>query len=174
MRPRRAHRWVKRVRHILRILLGAFTIVVRYVPGWGYVLSAVEKAGQLLHEFDVTLSRRKRAVKPKKPHGSADPATPCHVAAVETELLGQCPNIVAHMAVTRYDDGKPRQVGWVMLKTVGVTWVLEAKDPDSGCRLTAVAGTLDDALVTLDALLGADDAPWIADQWAQKGGKGKK
>lgn len=97
-----------------------------------------------------------------------------HLAPVETDILCRLANLVAHCCVTKYEDGDPRKPGWVTIKTMGAAWVVEAKDPDACARLTATADTLDNALVLVDMLLGAEEAPWENDPWLKRqGGKTK-
>lgn len=97
-----------------------------------------------------------------------------HLAPVESNILDKLPNLIAHCAVTKYEDGDPRKPGWVTVKTMGAAWVVEAKDPDACARLTATADTLDNALVLVDMLLGAEEAPWENDPWLKRqGGKTK-
>lgn len=99
---------------------------------------------------------------------------PKHKAAVETDLLAKHHSIVAHCAVTRYDDGEPRRPGWIVLKTLGERWVVEAKDPDAGARLTVSDESLDEALSCMAVLLAADDAPWESDPFLKQQAKPKK
>lgn len=99
---------------------------------------------------------------------------PRHLAAVESNLFAQLGSIVAHLAVTRYDDGDPRKTGWVTVKTQGAMWVVTAKDPDAAASITATGQTLDDALCLLDLLLGAEEAPWEPDAYLQNGKPGKR
>lgn len=105
----------------------------------------------------------------KKTTGAGSKAsTFTHLAPVESELLGKLSQIIAHCAVVKYDDGDARKPGWITLKTMGSAWVLEAKDPDSCCRMTASADTLDNALTMLDLLLGSEEAPWEPDPWLRQ------
>ena len=97
-----------------------------------------------------------------------------HLAPVETDFFGRLMGIVEHCAITMYDDGERRQPGWVMFRTLGAAWQLEAKDPDSGNKLPVTAATLDDALILLDALLRSDDAPWEPDPFLMAKLKAKK
>lgn len=98
-----------------------------------------------------------------------------HLAPMESNVFTKLEQIVAHCAVTRYDDGEPRTPGWVVIKTLGSAWVIEAKDPDACARMTATGDTLDNALALLDMLLGSEEAPWEADPWLKRrGGTGKK
>lgn len=91
-----------------------------------------------------------------------------HLAPMESKVLTSFDQVIAHCAVVRYDDGDPRKPGWIVLKTLGSAWVLEAKDPDTCSRMTASAGTLDDALTLMDLLLGSEQAPWEPDQWLRQ------
>jgi len=91
-----------------------------------------------------------------------------HLAPMETKVLTGFEQVIAHCAVVRYDDGDARKPGWIVLKTLGSAWMLEAKDPDTCARLTASAGTFDDALTLMDLLLGSEQAPWEPDQWLRQ------
>jgi len=97
-----------------------------------------------------------------------------HLAPVESNVFDRLSQIVAHCAVTKYEDGDPRKPGWVTLKTLGSAWIVEAKDPDSAAKLTASADTLDNALALLDLLLGSEEAPWEPDQWLRQQGQKKR
>lgn len=86
-----------------------------------------------------------------------------HSAALESVLLSKLHQLIAHCAVTRYDDGTPRRTGWWTVKTIGSLWVVQLKDPDAGASLPCTGATVDDALVLADLLLSAPDAPWEPD-----------
>jgi len=99
---------------------------------------------------------------------------PTHLAAVESDLLQKCPELVKHCCVTRYEDGEPRKPGWFTVKTMGSAWVVQVKDPDSCLSLSATQQTLDDALCLADLLLGSTEAPWEPDAFLrQQGAKAK-
>lgn len=99
----------------------------------------------------------------------------CHLAALESSVFARLFNLVSHCAVTRYDSGKPRKTGWFTIKTMGASWVVQVKDPDSCQSLQAIGQTLDDALALADLLLGQDSGPWEYDKFlAQQNGKGSK
>jgi hypothetical protein len=94
---------------------------------------------------------------------------------MESNLLAAHMGIVGHCAVTRYDDGDPRKVGWIVIKTLGSAWQIEAKDPDTCCTLRVVQANLDDALGLINLMLESDEAPWEPDTWLQQAAaKGKK
>lgn len=98
-----------------------------------------------------------------------------HLAPLESNVLSKFHPIVAHCAVTQYEDGEARKPGWITFKTMGSSWVLEAKDPDSCSRLVVVQTTLDDALALLSVLLESEEAPWEPDPWlASQAAKAKK
>jgi len=95
------------------------------------------------------------------------------LAAGESKLFEKLPALVQHCCCRSYDDGDPRTPGWITVKTQGAAWTVQVKDPDSACSFSAVAATLDDALLTAELLLGSPDAPWEHDTWLANG-KGKK
>jgi len=118
-------------------------------------------------------TRGRVRVKRVKQAGTGD-ASQKHLAALESVLFGKLQAIVSHLAITQYDDGAPRRPGWITLKTLGAAWVVEAKDPDSCCKLSVVQNTLDDALAALCLLLESEEAPWEPDPWLQQKKPGKK
>ena len=102
------------------------------------------------------------------------PAGPSHAAAVESEVFKALHPIVAHLTVMRYDDGSPRQPGTLLVKTVGASWQITAKEPDSKAQLIVTAPTLDDALAALSLALESDQTPWQPDPWAVGMDRSKK
>lgn len=98
-----------------------------------------------------------------------------HLAAVETQLLGNYPGLVAHLAVTRYDDGASRTPGTLLLKTVGSSWVLVIKEPDDCLQMQVMGQMLDDTFALAELLITGEKAPWEPDNWAKaRQVKGKK
>lgn len=86
-----------------------------------------------------------------------------HLAPLESERLRDCLSLVEHCAVRKYDDGDPRETGWITIKTQGAAWIVQVKDPDGCCSFSAVGETLDKALETAALLLSCDEAPWEPD-----------
>jgi len=97
-----------------------------------------------------------------------------HLAAVESSIFAGLMPLVEHMAIRQYDDGEPRETGWITLKTAGAAWIVQVKDPDGMCSFQAVADTLDKALETATLLLSCDEAPWEPDRFLMQNGKKKK
>jgi len=110
----------------------------------------------------------RRSVVKRKRQGEAAAHNVKHLAALESNVLHKLLPIIEHCAVCQYEDGTPRKPGWVTIKTMGSSWVLEAKDPDSCSRLTVVQTTLDDALALLSVTLESEEAPWEPDPWLKK------
>jgi hypothetical protein len=105
-------------------------------------------------------------MKKKKPQAASTDAQ--HLAPVESMILGRHQALVNHAAITKYDDGDPRQVGWWTVKTLGSAWVVEVKDPDTAMRLVVIQATADDALTLAALLLDSEEAPWEPDPWLMK------
>ena len=110
---------------------------------------------------------RRRTVSPAGDDGDR----PQHLAALESNVFDKLFNLVSHCAISKYDDGSPRQPGWFTVKTMGSAWVVQVKEPDEGLSMSAVGQTLDDALVLADLLLGSDKAPWEPDRFLKAQGK---
>jgi hypothetical protein len=109
-----------------------------------------------------SVGMRKRSVHSNTKEGGV----PCHEAPMETKVFSDLSNCVAHLAVTRYEDGSPRRPGRLLIATRGSSYEVIAKEPDGQLELTVVASTLDDALALMDLFLGAEEAPWRPDPWA--------
>jgi len=110
----------------------------------------------------------------KKKAASSETSSGRHLAAMESNVLKDLLPLVEHMAVTRYDDGDAREPGWFQVKTVGSSWQVVLKDPDTTQQITCHGQTLDEAFALADLLLGTDSAPWEADKWARMRKKGNK
>jgi len=160
---------------VYKCVCGRLTIWVVGRKWWGLTAFKLSRTGDvrpLLDGFtsfgDLPPMKRKTT--------AAETTDAAHLAAVESTLLGKLHPIVAHCCVTKYDDGTARKPGWITIKTMGSMWVVEAKDPDSSCRLTACQPTLDDALTLIALMLDQDNAPWENDPWLKRQGpqKGKK
>lgn len=82
-----------------------------------------------------------------------------------SKVLNRWSQILAHCATLAYEDGCPRQPGWITIRTRGIEWECIAKDPDAGAQLIARGASVDDAMQLLNELLGADNAPWELDQY---------
>jgi hypothetical protein len=145
-----------------------------YSPSRGYcphVLRRLDRATSVRATiFPPVLETRMRKPIPQ----ASEKTGPLHLAPVESKVFGKLMNIIAHCAEVRYDDGTPRQPGWVTVRTLGGSWQVTAKEPEAGCQLVSVAATLDDALAQLNLLLGAPEAPWEVDPWARRQGGGNQ
>lgn len=105
----------------------------------------------------------------KKKTSTAAAGDANHRVPIETETFVDLMPLVEHCALIKYDDGDPREPGWITIKTQGAAWCVQVKDPDAAVSFTAVGATLDKALETAALLLGCDEAPWEPDVWlAQK------
>ena len=167
---RKPRRFAPRTYFQLRILVRGKTVVSWFSPNRGYAPFSITRSsgasgGATLYFAPVMETR----VKKRTPQATQG-AGPVHLAAMETIIFDRVPNITAHCATVRYEDGTPRQPGWITIRTLGGAWQVTAKEPDACCQLVSVAQTLDDALAQLDLLLGADEAPWELDPWAKRKG----
>ena len=141
------------------------------VTPWGWWRPGVSDRWNLVHYYTMEdLDMKKRMT--TETSGECPP----HFAAVESSLFASLHSIVAHLAVTRYDDGTARQPGTLMIRTVGASWQVTLKEPDVAAQLVIVAPTLDDALAAASLALESDDTPWQPDPWARVAGRtgGKK
>jgi len=109
----------------------------------------------------------------KKKTAAAASGPERHLAAVESEILRDHLAIIEHLAVTQYDDGDPRQPGWITIRTQGRAWVCDVKDPDSACSFRILATTVDELLESVQELLNSENSPWEPDQYLKSKSKPK-
>jgi len=106
----------------------------------------------------------------KKKTSSGPAGSDRHLAAMETAIFAQLMPLVEHCALVRYDDGDPRQGGWVRWGTLGAAWTLDVKDPDSEMSFRLVDSSLDKVWEAAALLLACDEAPFAPDPYL----KGRK
>lgn len=94
-----------------------------------------------------------------------DRASVKNLAGLETELFRELLSLVEHCCCLQYEDGSPRQPGWITIRTSGAAWQCVVKDPDSSSSFTTVGKTLDDVLTNAALLLGCEEAPWEHDSY---------
>jgi len=162
----RKTQWVGGIPWVLLVVVNGVWFRMSSQRRRGTWVTGRRTKGEYWSTFDRPDTRGRVRVKRVKQAGSGD-ASQKHLAALESVLFGKLQAIVSHLAITQYDDGSPRKPGWVTIKTLGAAWVVEAKDPDSCCKLSVVQNTLDDALAALCLLLESDEAPWEPDAWLQ-------
>lgn len=165
---KRPRRWAPAGRGDYCLLTTWFRIRLVYLWRSGYRAVAVGRRGGVSFPVSLAMPLEVRDVKRKNVGGSAGSSFFPHLAPVETELFTKLMALVGHMGVTRYDDGEPRKPGWVTISTMGSSWKVVCKDPDSCAQMTALGTTLDDALTLADLLLSSEEAPWEPDAFLAK------
>jgi len=171
VRPRR---WLPRGTSEFRVGVGRFVFAL--TARWKKGICAVGRFRRTMCPLSDphALTWRYPSMK-KKVSKVSDTGGAKHLAAMETVRFADLLPLVEHCAMRQYDDGDPREPGWVTIKTQGAAWCVQVKDPDAAVSFTAVAETLDKALETAALLLACDDAPWEQDRWlAQQRASGKK
>jgi len=174
----RVHRWCRVGQWLPRrgkrvvVIRGCTAFHLWYRPWRGYYCSHAVRRIRGGEESRIDFPLGYQEMRKKKVGTGGDPGGPSHLAAVESNVLTQFPSFIAHCAVTRYEDGDARRVGWINITTRGGAWQITAKDPDAAASITAVGQTLDDALALIDLLLGSEDAPWESDAYLARNGKG--
>lgn len=163
-RPR--YRLPKR-RDLYVLVMQHGTLHLHWVPGAGIHVLAVNQYGRdkPLYKYDRTKQgtpyMQRRQVKPVD--GTTFPG-----ASRTSIVLAKFPVLLAQASVTAYNDGSARQPGWFTIRTRGKLWEITAKEPDGACSLTVQDASLDAALLTLEKLLTAEDAPWETDPFLLK------
>jgi len=168
---RRPSQWLPRGIKWFDLILRCYVLRVEFIPWRGYAARALYPRGKGNRARLLAIPRPEFSMKRIKPGEQAPQGSATHLAAVESNVFGKLGSLVAHVAVTRYDDGEPRRPGWFTIKTMGSAWVVQVKDPDSACSLSATAQSLDDALALADLLLSTDQAPWEPDAFLKRQNK---
>lgn len=165
---RRPRCWTPRGSAFYDLVTPRWVVRVQFTPWRGFCVRSVYPAGGSQLDRLLVMAPPELSMKRVQKREQGSQGAPTHVAAIESNVLSQFPSLVAHCAVTRYDDGEPRKPGWWTVRTQGAGWVVTVKDPDSGCSLTATGNALDDALTLAELLLSSDDAPWEPDQFLKQ------
>jgi len=168
----RVGQWLPKRGKGVIVVRGCTAFHLWYKRWRGYVCTHAVRSTREGAETRISFPTEFVHMRKKRVGGGAVPGGPTNLAAVESTVLGSMPAFIAHCAVTRYEDGDARKVGWINITTRGGMWQITAKDPDSAASITATGQTLDDALALIDLLLGADDAPWESDAYLARNGKG--
>lgn len=130
---------------------------------WGQQVTGLG-GGRLEWEWpDMAIKRRK-----------ADEGTSPNLVEMSSAYLEKLLPLIEHCAARQYDDGSPREPGWITIKTQGSAWVVQVKDPDTACSFTSVAATIDNALETAAIMLASDEAPWERDAFLEAANARKK
>jgi hypothetical protein len=91
-----------------------------------------------------------------------------HAAAMETEIFKDLMGLMEHCSYRKYDDGDPREPGWITIRTNGAAWVVQVVDLDTRLQFQVVAETLDKALETTQLYLSCEQAPWEPCSWLKR------
>lgn len=163
----RSRRWVgTRPRVFIPMGKGTFFLltvgrcyVIRFAPYRGYQAVGWYPRGTVPEVNLATASVAIERLSVKKVKVS-DKSSVKHLAALESEYFADVLPVVDALGMLQYEDGTPRQSGYLGIWVQGSAWVVRYTDKDADATLTAEGRTLDEALDLLALLLGADDAPW--------------
>lgn len=170
---KRPCRWLPRTWCTFEVVRLNLVFRLTHTPNVGMWVSGRQWRGERFPPHAAAYDYERPDVK-KKTATTAAGGDARHRAAVETELLSKLLPLVEHCCVTRYDDGDPREPGWITVKTMGAAWVVQVKDPDSGASFQMIAESVDKALEGAALLLACDEAPWAPDPFLKKNKGGKK
>lgn len=86
---------------------------------------------------------------------------------VESKQLLRVPLLLEFLSSTEYEDGIKRTPGYMTLRNKTIEYEITLYDPDAGMRLPVRGRTLDQLLMAVETLLGAQDAAWEEDSYLQ-------
>lgn len=85
--------------------------------------------------------------------------------SVETTLMKKQPLLIEFVSATTYEDGSPRTPGYYTVRNRMIEYECTLYDPDSGQRIAIRAREVDKMWLGVEAILGAQDAPWEVDRY---------
>jgi hypothetical protein len=97
----------------------------------------------------------------EKPSGALGPSGK---ASTASELLGTCPDLMEFLSRSKWDDGRSRVPGTIMVFVDGSEWKMRLADRDTGQVSFISARTLDDLFTAAELGLGVGDLPWRVDR----------
>jgi len=77
-------------------------------------------------------------------------------------------SLIAHLALTKYDDGSPRTPGKVKIEVKGALWQISLEDLDTASVLRVSAPTFHEMMQQANLLLESTDTLWEPAHWLQK------
>lgn len=152
--------WVLTGDYILRMAFRPYR-GCHAVEKWSVVKGTIALRGHILWH------RERGSVKKVK---VGDRSSVKHLAAVETEVLRDMMPIIEFQALLQYEDGSPRQAGYIGTWTNGSVWFARATDKDADATLTMEGRTWDEAMGLLSLHLAAENAPWEPNSRKKKKG----
>lgn len=153
---------------LFKVLTAGGFFAMRYAPFRGVCKAAWFVAGQ---SFDESLRTAKVVweVTSVKKVKVGDRSSVKHLAALESEMFREHLSVVEVLALLQYDDGTPRQPGYLGMWTQGATWFVRVTDKDAEAQITAEGRTAEEAWDNLALSLSLDSPPWEPCQRRRKG-----
>lgn len=155
----RPRRWVPRGKFRYYLLTADWAVVIDGLPFRGQFASEYRRKtwGRSPGDGEVLERHKRPSMKRVK---VTERGRVKHLAPLETEVFRDVFPIVEALAALQYDDGTPRQPGYLGVWVQGSGWVVRLIDKDADAQLTVEGKTLDEAFNVLSLILGAEDAPW--------------
>lgn len=141
------------------VLTGNRRYVMRAMPFRGIGVVEVRSWAWGPGNYDDRLIERRERCSVKKVK-VADRATVKHLAALESEMFREHLPIIECLAMLQYNDGSPREPGYLGMWTQGATWFVRVTDKTGEAQMTAEGRTAEEAWDTLSVLLGSEQPPW--------------
>lgn len=156
---KRPRRFVPMGKGRFSLLTATVEYVISFAPFRGFYIVAWKRKtwGRSPGDGETLGERRRIDVKKVK---IRDRASVKALASLDSKALQMYPAIVDSIGLLQYEDGSPRQPGYLGVWVQGSAWVTRITDKDAEATLTTEGKTLDEALELLNLMLGADDAPW--------------
>lgn len=126
------------------------------LPPWHYRQNKGVRpvpSAMTMEEFEMAMSRAGSGT------GGPDRGT-----AVDAQLQEACPCLHEWLSETKWDDGKKRETGSLMVVAEGGWWKMWIHDRDGRRSAWLAGGTLQDCLLAVEEGLSANTVAWRPDR----------
>lgn len=174
-RRKRPRQWLPSREKYYFFTRAGHTWLLHWKPFNGIWLLAELTGGPAGQSHTLTPRPEKKMPVKRRPGSSGSPVGVPEAKQTST-ILAKLPALREWMVATTYDDGSLRMPGKLSVDIYGTAWSVMLRDPNNGLRLSVRGEDLDKTLLTLEQLLGVEEAPWerdqrLTDQIAKKGKK---
>jgi len=151
----------RRGRQEFRLLTRSWVYAIRLLPYRGLRVAAQwqrgsPSVGNYLESLCPPVEKFVKKVK------LTDRSSVKHLAAMETSVFKDHFAVLEQLAMLQYNDGTPRQPGYLGMWTQGNLWFVRVQDKDAPAQITAEGRTADEAWAMMCLYLASEDAPWEA------------
>jgi len=152
-------RWIPMGKGVFFLWTGRDTLAIRYAPFRGYKVVARWSGRRPPGAAPRHAPERYEETTVKKVK-LAERSAVKHLAALDCKMFQEHRAVLEAVAMLSYEDGSPREGGYLGTWVQGGTWFLRVQDKTGDAQMTAEGRTLEEAYDTLQVLLTSENPPW--------------